>query len=70
MAVQRHSAASRSANPSSNAQHLLEGGDPSEMLTSPRRSAQTPSFNVSFGQDDGGGADFGLHAPQAVETVE
>jgi len=33
--------------------------------------AQTPSFNASFGQDSGGGGDgFGLHPPQAVETVE
>ncbi|OMO90809.1 hypothetical protein COLO4_18875 [Corchorus olitorius] len=54
-------------------------------LTSPRRSAQTPSFNVSLGQDagfGGGGQAFGaggglgvglglgLHEPQAVVNVE
>jgi hypothetical protein len=69
MAVQRHRAASRSAKPASNAQHLLEGGDPIEMGMSPRRLAQTPSFNASLGQDSiGGGAV--MHPPQAVVTVE
>lgn len=82
MAVQRQRAASKSAKPESKAQHLLEGGDPTTMLTSPRRSAQTPSFNVSLGQDDGGGGHagegggggvgvgLGLHELQALVNVE
>jgi hypothetical protein len=28
---------------------LLEAGDPTTILTSPKTSAQTPSFNVSLG---------------------
>jgi hypothetical protein len=49
-AVQRHSAASKSAKPWINAQHLLpEGGFPIITLTNPKRSAQTPSFKVSLG---------------------
>jgi hypothetical protein len=37
---------------------LLEAGDPTTILTSPKTSAQTPSFNVSLGHfcvDEGGG---------------
>lgn len=50
MAVQRHNAASKSTNPSSKAQHLLEGGVPITRLTRPpRRSTHTPSFKVSLG---------------------
>lgn len=50
MAVQRHNAASKSANPSSKAQHLLERGVPITRLTKPpRRSTHTPSFSVSLG---------------------
>lgn len=58
IAVQRQSAASKSAKPSSNAQHWLEAGDPTTTLTSPRMSAQTPSFSVSVGHfpDAGAGA--------------
>ena len=73
MAVQRHKAASRSAKPEINAQHWLEGGDPNWRLMSPRRSTQTPSFNVSRGQDarGGGGALQDLpHVWQALESVE
>lgn len=71
MAVQRHKAASKLAKPESRAQHLLEGGSPTTMLTSPRRSAQTPSFNVSLGQvAGGGGATLGLQILQALENVE
>jgi len=71
MAVQRQSAASRSAKPWSNAQHLLETGEPTTTLTSPRMSAQTPSFRVSLGHfPDGGGGDWGWHVPHAwVEVV-
>lgn len=46
------------------------------MLTKPRRSAQTPNFNVSFGHCAGAAGDgqgfgfgFGLHLPQALESV-
>ncbi|KAH7845438.1 hypothetical protein Vadar_001967 [Vaccinium darrowii] len=57
MAVQRHNATSKSANPSSKAQHLLEGGVPiTTPTTPPRRSAHTPSFRVSLGHVAGGGA--------------
>ena len=68
MAVQRHAATSKSASPSSSGQHLSpEGGDPTTAFTRPRRSAQTPSFNVSRGQNGFGGgtlgAGFGLHVP-------
>lgn len=70
MAVQRQSAASKSAKPWSKAQHLLEGGVPTTMFTSPSRSAQTPNFNVSLGQEAGfagGGMGFGgLHEWQAL----
>lgn len=52
IAVQRQSAASKSAKPWSNEQHLLEEGDPTTILTSPKTSAQTPSFNVSLGHFD------------------
>jgi hypothetical protein len=50
IAVQRQIAASKSTKPWSNAQHLLEAGLPTIILTSPRTSAHTPSFNVSVGQ--------------------
>lgn len=68
MAVQRHAAASKSASPSSSGQHLSpDGGSPITTFTRPRRSAQTPSFNVSLGQNGftGGalGAGCGLHVP-------
>lgn len=76
-AVQRQTAASKSAKPSNNAQHLLEAGDPRTTLTSPRRSAQAPSFNVSLGHLPAGagvgfgfGLGVGLHEPQAWENVE
>lgn len=77
MAVQRQRAASKSTKPESKAQHLLEGGVPTITLTSPRRSAQTPSFNVSLGQDGGGGhaaagggLGLGLHELQALVKFE
>jgi hypothetical protein len=60
MAVQRHNATSKSVNPSSKAQHLLEGGVPITMPTTPpRRSAHTPNFRVSLGHVSGGGANGG-----------
>jgi len=49
IAVQRQTAASKSVKPWINVQHLLEVGLPTITLTSPRTSAQTPSFNVSLG---------------------
>lgn len=63
IAVHRQSAASKSAKPLINAQHLLEGGVPTIMLTSPKRSAQAPSFKVSLGHLAGvgeGGVGFGV----------
>ena len=75
MAVQRQRAASKSAKPASKLQHLLVGGVPTTMFTSPRRSAQTPSFNVSLGQEagvagGGVGVGLGLHELQALVNVE
>ena len=55
IAVHRQSAASKSAKPLTNAQHSLEGGVPTVTLTSPKMSAQTPSFNVSLGHEALGG---------------
>ncbi|KAG9128957.1 hypothetical protein Leryth_014733 [Lithospermum erythrorhizon] len=74
-AVQRQAATSKSANPSSKGQHLSpEGGEPKLILTNPRRSAQTPNFNVSVGHKGFTGGAFGvgfgrLHEPQALENV-
>ena len=75
MAVQRQRAASKSANPWSKAQHLLEGGVQPITLTRRGPSAQTPSFNVSLGQEagvagGGHGGGLGLHELQAVVNVE
>lgn len=75
MAVQRHSAASRLVKPVSNAQQLLVGGVPNWRLMSPRRSTQTPSFNVSWGHAPAVGAGaigvgLGLQELQALESVE
>lgn len=74
MAVQRQTATSKSTKPSSNAQHLLDAGDPTTTLTKPRTSAQTPSFKASLGQKGFaggplGGGIFGSHVPQALERV-
>jgi len=64
IAVQRQTAASKSAKPWINVQHLLEAGLPTITLTSPRTSAQTPSFNVSLGHfcdvEGLGGLDLGV----------
>jgi len=78
-AVQRQSAASKSAKPLIKAQHLLpEGGFPITTLTNPKRSAQTPSFKVSLGHlplGEGGtgvgeGAGFGDGGQLAWVNVE
>ena len=51
MAVQRQTAASRSASPSMREQQGVFGGVPTTTLTKPlSTSAQTPSFRVSLGQ--------------------
>lgn len=50
MAVQRHTAASRSAIPSMRVQQGFVGGLPMITLTSPSKLAQTSSFRVSIGQ--------------------
>lgn len=74
IAVHRQSAASKSARPLINAQHLLEGGVPTITLTSPKRSAQAPSFRVSLGQcfwvGLGLGEDFGAVGQLASVNVE
>lgn len=77
MTVQRQTATSKSARPSSTEQHLLYGGVPTTTLTNPSRSAQAPSFRVSLGQKGfaGGalGVGFGLglgsQGPQALLNV-
>lgn len=69
MAVQRQAAASKLASPSSREQHFPDGGFPITTLTSPRRSMQTPSFNVSLGQKGFVGAVFGMHVPQPLVNV-
>lgn len=73
MAVHRQRAASKSAKPSSTAQHLSpEGGLPTTTWTSPSRSTQTPSFSVSLGQVVGAGEGVGLclQGSQALENAE
>lgn len=56
MAVQRHTAASRSARPFRRAQHGVTGGVPTTRCTkSFNKSAHTPSFRVSLGQLGWGG---------------
>ncbi|WVZ18158.1 hypothetical protein V8G54_005480 [Vigna mungo] len=55
MAVQRQSAASKSAKSLITAQQSLVGGIPTIMFTSPKTLPQTPSFRVSIGQEAGGG---------------
>ncbi|XP_039164915.1 uncharacterized protein LOC120291506 [Eucalyptus grandis] len=71
MAVHRQRATSKSAKPSSNAQHGLDGGVPTTTLTTPpRRSTHAPSFSVSLGHAAGGGdGDGSVHVWQALETV-
>uniref|UniRef100_A0A8R7QIF6 Uncharacterized protein n=1 Tax=Triticum urartu TaxID=4572 RepID=A0A8R7QIF6_TRIUA len=61
-AVQRHTAASRSARPPRRLQHLSPpplGGLPTPTFTRPSTLAQAPSFSVSVGHDvppdEGGG---------------
>jgi hypothetical protein len=49
MAVQRHTAASRSTSPFSNGQHGSVGGTPTLALISPRTLAHTPSLSASRG---------------------
>ena len=73
MAMHKHRATSKLAKPSSNAQHELDVGVPIMLPTTPpRRSAHTPSFNVSVEQvaaGVGGGGDASMHVPQALEMV-
>ncbi|KAJ6758594.1 hypothetical protein OIU74_025274 [Salix koriyanagi] len=69
IAVQRHKATSKSARPPSRGQHLVYGGVPTATLTSPRMSAQAPSFNVSLGQD-AGGVGFGFRLARTAGTGE
>jgi hypothetical protein len=52
---------------------LLEAGDPTTILTSPKTSAQTPSFNVSLGHfcvDEGGGGVLALGGGLALGVVD
>nr|KYP55341.1 hypothetical protein KK1_001552 [Cajanus cajan]KYP55360.1 hypothetical protein KK1_001571 [Cajanus cajan] len=49
-AVQRHTAASRSARPSMREQHGVFGGFPRFTFTKPSRLAHTPNLRVSLGQ--------------------
>ncbi|EYU30298.1 hypothetical protein MIMGU_mgv1a017316mg [Erythranthe guttata] len=51
MAVQRQTAASRSANPAMRLQHGVFGGVPIvRPINPPSKLVHTPSFRVSFGQ--------------------
>lgn len=61
IAVQRHTAASRSTSPSSREQHGTTGGLPALILIKFNTSAQTPNFSASTGHvvPDGAG---GVHA--------
>lgn len=82
IAVQRHTAASKSAKPSMRLQHGCFGGVP--MVTPsnpPSKLAHTPSFRASLGQlpllglGTGFGFGFGLgfgpgHVPHALERVK
>ncbi|KAL5728181.1 hypothetical protein ACHQM5_001294 [Ranunculus cassubicifolius] len=49
-AVQRHTAASRSARPWIRVQQGATGGEPTITLTNPSTFAHTPSLSVSLGQ--------------------
>ena len=73
MAVQRHSAASRSASPSSSGQHFSVGGFPITRFTAPSKSTHAPSLSVSLGHAAAGEGGFtagaglrgGLHVAEA-----
>ncbi|KAD3641195.1 hypothetical protein E3N88_30419 [Mikania micrantha] len=71
MAVQRQTAASRSARPWMRLQHGLVGGEPSWTETKPSKSAHTPSFKVSLGQVPlvGFGFGFGVGLPQVPQPL-
>lgn len=80
IAVQRHTAASKSAKPSMRLQHGFFGGVPMVTpINPPSKLAHTPSFRASLGQlpllGCGFGFGFGLgfgpgHVPQALERVK
>lgn len=86
MAVQRQTATSRSASPSSSEQHGVFDGDPiTAPINPPSKLAQTPNFMVSLGQvvfslgtcGGGGQAGFGFgfgfgfgQSPQALTRVK
>ncbi|CAA7405524.1 unnamed protein product [Spirodela intermedia] len=62
MAVQRHSAASRSASPRSSGQQVSAALGPMPMwISPPRRSTQAPSLRVLMGQPLDTGAGGGGH---------
>lgn len=85
-AVQRQTAASRSASPSMREQHGVFGGVPIVIpINPPSKSAHTPSFRVSLGQVallgvvgggghgvglGGGGGGFGLGVGQLPHALE
>ena len=75
MAVQRHTAASRSARPASSGQHRSLGGTPSPSFTRFSTVAHTPSFSVSIGHvpplvdGGGGGVGVGQWGPQPPCTA-
>ncbi|CAK9171124.1 unnamed protein product [Ilex paraguariensis] len=76
MAVQRQTAASRSARPPKRLQHGFFGGVPTTMLSNPRsKSAQTPNFRASLGHVPLFGFGFGLglgvgQVPHALTKVK
>lgn len=74
MAVQRHTAASRSSSPSSTEQQGVSGGFPTTVPTDPLSNlAQTPSLRASLGQlpfaGDGFGLGFGLGWTQVLHPL-
>lgn len=76
MAVHRQRATSRSTSPSRRAQQGLVGGVPMTTLTSPSRSAQTPSLRASLGHDAlgtaggvGQGCGFGFGGRQVEQAL-
>ncbi|KAG8486674.1 hypothetical protein CXB51_019983 [Gossypium anomalum] len=69
-AVQRQTAASRSARPWRREQHGCTGGEPTVTLTKPSTSAQTPNLRVSCGhlpEGDGEGVGFGFGLGEGQE---
>ncbi|TYG58385.1 hypothetical protein ES288_D08G218000v1 [Gossypium darwinii] len=73
IAVQRQTAASRSARPWRREQHGCTGGEPIVTLTKPSTFAHTPNLRASLGhlpfaEGDGNGVGFGLGFGEGQES--